>query len=294
MKTRRFLLFVLAIALISSLLVIIPSAKGGRLEVSEDYLTLSYNGNSYTRSSQDTLYGDYSDRLGSGSDFALTATQKQEISSIAAYIYDDVYIYLEIYFNKGGYIREYYLNDEYSDDYEYFLANGGSTYTFYNYDQYKSVSVDKKDFLTSSSVMKKHEIAYYTTFAPVETVSENGYFNIQSGYIICDSDGNYFYYDIYDFESPDDNVTVWKLDKALFVEDNIEIDIEFDNGVVIGFAGVILSLFFGAIPLAGLIVALILSFKSKQPYRRGLRILAIICAVEIVAFVVTMTTLLAA
>jgi hypothetical protein len=38
----------------------------------------------------------------------------------------------------------------------------------------------------------------------------------------------------------------------------------------------------------------VLSFKSKQPYRRGLRIVTLLCAAEIVMFIVTLIFLLSA
>lgn len=290
MKTRKILLFVLALTLISSLLVIIPSADGGKVVISEDYNSVTYNGNDYVYSPEN-VRGNANETFLSDSDFALTDEQQEEISSITAYAREDVYIHISISFKKGGYLEDYYINVDYIDDYEEFLAEGGTEYTFFDYENYEDVYLKRADIFKNPIKVKSYEVYFYEIYSPVNTISADGYFWAYSGDILFDNDGNYYYYD---FNSNDgENAMLWQLDKSIFEED-IEFYPEFDgNDFMIGFSAVILSLFFGTLPLATLIVCLILSFRSKQPYRRGLRITAILCAVEIVTFIVTMILLLA-
>ncbi len=289
MKTRKILLFVLALALISSLLVTIPSADGGKIVISEDYNSVTYNGNDYVYFPE-TIGGDRNETFISDSDFALSDEQKAEISSISAYACEDVYVHISISFEKGGYLEDYYINVDYIDDYEEFLVKGGAEYTFFDYENYEDVYIKRADIFKNPIKVKSYEVYFYEFYSPVNTVSADGYFSTYSGDILFDNDGNYYYYD---FNSDDgEYAMLWQLDKSIFEED-IEFYPEFDgNDFMIGFSAVILSLFFGAIPLAALIVCLILSFRSKQPYRRGLRITAILCAVELVAFITTMILLL--
>ncbi len=290
MKTRKIVLFVLAIALISSLLVIIPSADSGKVVISEDYNSVTYNGNDYVYFPEN-IRGNANEIFLSDSDFALSVEQKAEIASITAYACEDVYIQIDISFEKGGYLEDYYVNVDYIDDYEEFLTEGGTEYTFFDYENYQDVYIKRADIFKNPLKVKSYEIYYYENYSPVNTISADGYFLVYSGDILCDDHGNYYYYD---FNLDDgEYATLCKLDKSIF-EDDIDLYPDYDgNDFMVGFSAVILSLFLGAIPLAALIVCLIFSFRSKQPYRRGLRIIAILCAVELVTFVATMILLLA-
>lgn len=290
MKTRKIVLFVLAIALISSLLVIAPSADGGKVVISEDYNSVTYNGNDYVYFPEN-IRGNANETFLSDSDFALSDEQKAEIASITAYACEDVYIKIDISFEKGGYLEDYYINVDYIDDYEEFLTEGGTEYTFFDYENYQDVYIKRADIFKTPVKVKSYEIYYYENYSPVNTISADGYFSVYSGDILCDGDGNYYYYD---FNSDDgEYAMLWQLDKSIFEED-IDLYPDYDgNDFMVGFSAVILSLFLGAIPLAALIVCLIFSFRSKQPYRRGLRIIAILCAVELVTFITTMILLLA-
>ena len=291
MKTRKFLLFVLALALISSLLIIVPSADGGNVVISEDYNSVTYNGNDYVYFPE-AISGNSDQTFIPDSEFSLTDEQKAEISSITAYASEDVYIHISISFEKGGYLEDYYINVDYIDDYETFLAEGGAQYVFYDHENYEEIHLKRADIFKNPVKVKSYEVYYYENYSPVHTISTDGYFSVYSGDILCDNEGNYYYYD--HLSAPvGEHVTLWKLDGAIFEED-INFYPDYDgNELIIGLSAVIISLFLGAIPLAALIVCLVLSFRSKQPYRRGLRITAILCAVELVAFITTMILLLA-
>ena len=279
----------MALTLISSLLVIVPSADGGKIVISEDYNSVTYNRNDYVYIPEN-IRGSANETFLSDSDFALTKEQQEEISSITAYACEDVYMYISISFEKGGYLEDCYINVDYIDDYEEFLAEGGTEYTFFDYENYEDVYIKRADIFKNPVKVKSYEIYYYENYSTVHTISADGYFWSYSGDILFDNDGNYYYYD---FNSDDgEYATLCRLDESIF-EQNINFYPEFNgNEIMIGFSAVILCLFFGALPLAALIVCLILSFRSKQPYRRGLRITAIICAVELVAFITTMIILL--
>lgn len=289
MKTRKILLFVLALTLISSLLVIIPSADGGKIVISEDYNSLTYNGKDYVLFPE-MIKGNINETFFSDSDFALTDEQQAEISFITAYACEDVYIRISISFEKGGYLDYSYINADYIDDYERFLSNGGAEYTFFDYKNYEDVYIKGTDIFQNPIKVKSYEIYYYEVFSPVNTTSADGYFSAYSGDILFDNDGNYYYYD---FNADNGEYAIlYQIDSSIFQEGDI-IDVPFDDGgFIVVISAVLLSLFFGAIPLAALIVCLILSFKANHPYRRGLRIAAILCAIEIVAFIATMILLL--
>ena len=83
MKTRKILLFVLALTLISSLLVIIPSADGGKIVISEDYNSLTYNGKDYVLFPE-MIKGNINETVLPDSKLALTDEQEAEISFITA------------------------------------------------------------------------------------------------------------------------------------------------------------------------------------------------------------------
>ena len=290
MKTRKILLFVLALALISSLLVVIPSADSGKLSISEDYSTVTYNGEEYVRCPGLTYVSD--SKTFYTESFKLTQEQEREISSVTAYVREGVYLRLNIYFAKGGYLNDFYVCVDYLDDYQSFVSKGGSDYYFFDYTNYQNVYISRGVIFNTPINLKSHELLYYDTFAPVTSVSADGYIKEESGYILYDGDGNYYYYDFSLSEGA--SLTVWQLDTEIFEDPFNTTDIFLEGGILLGFSAVIVSLFFGAIPLADLIICFVLSFKSKQPYRRGLRIVTLLCAAEIVAFVVTLIFLLSA
>ena len=291
MKTRKILLFVLALALISSLLTIIPSADSGKITISEDYSTVTYNGKEYFYFPE--LINVYDTEDFDSEHFDLTPEQEREIHSVTAYINEGVYLRLSISFRKGGNLYDIYICVDYLDEYQQFITKGGSEYSFYDYRSYENVYIDRKDVFKSAVVINSYELLYYEKYAEVTSTSADGCLRVHSGNILYDNGGNYYYYD---FNSDNgDTVTLWKLDTSIFEEDQDDVlDMPFESDFMLGFSTVIISLFFGAIPLAGLIVCLVLSFKSKQPYRRGLRIVTLLCAAEIVTFIVTLIVLLSA
>lgn len=291
MKTRKLLLFTLALALIVSLLTVIPSADSGRITISDDYSTVTYNGKEYVHFPE-LSYVDCSETFYE-EDFKLTAEQSSAIYSISADVREGVYLSLNVTFNKGGRMYENYICVDYLDEYQHFTDKGGAQYLFDDYRTYETVYVDREDVFKNGFTLNSYELLYFENYAHVTSTSADGLLREFSGYILYDHNGGYYYYDLSSEGS--DTVTIWKLDTAIFEdEDDNLIDMPFESDFMLGFSTVIISFFFGAIPLAGLIVCLVLSFKSKQPYRRGLRIVTLLCAAEIVTFIVTLIVLLSA
>lgn len=323
-RARQFISVFLVCVLLVSLLCLSVHAEdnqfSGKLSIAEDYSSASYNGKMYISAEFDLSATDIHRNIPKSS-ITLTSTQESVISSIEAYTID-AFLYVNIYYKKGGNAFYTYIDSAYLEQYEAFIAEGGSTYIVTSpWSQSIETTLDKLQ--GEKITMKAYELDYcYVSELSVSTMSEDGYFAAFRGYVFTDGESIYYidysqfgadvayYTDRHLSYHPSsyvtnnfDEATVWKItDKNLIADisaiagynqdqSNGGFIDEFDgesDGVATAIAIIfIISVvfIFGLVPLAGLIFAIIMSVKCKGVYKKLYRILAIILAVELLLFI---------
>ncbi len=303
MKKRILIIAICIILTISALCLpayATPSATDLR-NVSEDYTEVFYNGKTYIKIDPYHYIDncDYPIRI----TMPLSDTQQKEISSIVA-TERGVFLALDISFIKGGYVTYYYICEDYAADYQNFLDRGGNM--FEGFDPYWGIDfkVNSSEFLTDPVTVKGYEVDYYETFLSIYSYDESTSrsFKKLSGMIITDGHNNFYYLDHYQFgadaaknfdATEHDTVKLYKITNATILDQLIQDDgyIEIDDEGVFWvfavFTGIVFAALLVVLPLTVLIIALILSRKAKQPYKRLLRALALLLTIEIMVFVLT-------
>jgi hypothetical protein len=267
------------------------------LRISDDYKTAEYNGYEYVRidanhidvrsMSYDIIYN-----------VELTDEQSEYIIYVDAFLYN-VILKLNISYYNGGYVSYCYVRSDMLDEFESFIAgdDAKSVYTInhWTYD----ICATADELFSNPIQMKGYEVNYYAFFDEVYQQSSDGLFTKWSGSIIADGEGNYYYVDYYQFGAdnayqftPEDHetVTVYKITDPTVISalngDTGNSSTDYDDAVMTTIVtGAILALFLCLIPLAAFILCLVFSARARMPYRKLLRVIACLLAVEIIAFV---------
>jgi hypothetical protein len=289
---KKKILFALLSAIIIVSLCALPAfAKGNSLSISEDYSTAEYNGDEYVRLNY--LHVDldyYYDQI---FEIELTATQQQEINEIYAFDHGHI-LEIEIAFIKGGHRTYYYLRSDMLEAYEDFL--GGDVDKYIIEESYLGIFVSgtAEEFLSHPITLKGYEVNYYAYYADV--YHENESFRKYGGQILTDGT-SYYYLDHYQFgpeseasgfvPSQYDTVTIYKITDRAILSELITGDDQSDyndNFLLSAITGFVLVLFLGITPLAALILSLVFSRRARKPYRTLWRVVAILLALELIAF----------
>ncbi len=303
MKNRRFLFTLVLLVLLLPTLVITASAKGGAV-VSEDYTTVTYDGNTYVRvNGDDVTTANDADNV---YDITFEGTDKDSVSDALLYA-NDAAIELTVYYKSGGCGSYVYVRDDLLDEYTDFLKNGGDSYEISVY--HGLVNADSEEIFGQKLIFKGYELNYYDLIGEVDTTGLNGTISSwRRGYVFRDTGNSFYYVDYYQFGEEltyneltmKDSVTVWKITDADTVEE-IELyldeffydigydDDTFEDGEMFVPGLIILAIALGLLPLAAGIVTFIISRKADTPYKQYLRAVSICC---LAAFVVTVVTII--
>ena len=294
---KKKILFGLLAALIILSLSIVPAfAKSNSvLCISEDYSYITYNGSKYLRLDRvHIMLGyDYSNIYNTD----LTQAQENEILSVYAYDHGD-FINVDIMFIKGGSASYVYVKEDAQAHYREFLNGSVQEFQITEYFIGIDVLTTKDAIMENPITLKGYEVNYYSIYADVYHISDE--YRKFGGYILSDGD-HYYYLDIYQF-GPDnaiefnaskfETVTIHKItDSALIADissdsDRTDVSIGYDDAVALTLiTGIVITLFLGVAPLVAFILCLVFSAKAKKPYRSILRTVAILLAIELVAFI---------
>lgn len=303
MKNRKFLFTLILIAILLPTLVITASAKGGAV-VSEDYSTVTYDGNTYIR--VDPSHIDTVNDTDSVYDITFEGSNKHSISDTYLYA-NDTALKLTVFYKSGGDGSYAYVRDDLLDEYADFVKNGGDRYKIDLY--YGLVDVASEEIFGQKMIFKGYELNYYNSIGGVYTTGLDGAVSsCFRGHVFSDTDNNFYYVDYYQFGerltredlAMQESVTVWKITDADAVEeielymDEFSHDIGYDDDPFVDDGMfvpglIILAIALGLLPLAIAIVSFVFSRKAGAPYRQYLRAVSICC---LVAFVVTLITVI--
>ena len=288
MKRTKIIIAILTVILLLSSLSVISFASDDTLRIADDYSYVTYGGEKYVRvsSSRDNvnfIYAEYN------YDFTVEYTEKQleQIEGIDLSV-EDVFLELRFRFVSGGSATEWYLKEEFLDEYNSVanltapLYRGGGVKT-------------EKDAIFGETVkISSTELISYNWYL-VDNRTEDGFCYHYCGRFYIATDGscyyldfaengsNYHNYDLLDF----DELTVHKItDPEICEKLCVKSEPTEKSRVFIYATMVMIGLFFGILPLALGILCFMKRKSAKEPYRRLYTILMSACAVAVVLLII--------
>lgn len=301
MKNRKFIFAFLILVILLPLLSVSVSASG-ELVVEKGLGSITYNGDKYVRVDSSTVHSvNYSDPIHN----VVFSDSDDEAIVYANAFANDSAIELFVDYSAGGSGYYYYIRSDLIAEYEQAMVGDCKRVTLYL--DFGSVELDTPSLCGEKLLIKGYELdAYPHTNGYVYPMCLDDTVTLRDrGYIVSTYEGEFFYVDQYQFGeymnsdtlSLCQTLTVWRItDKDViaqikeyshneYFEDDDhgdELDMFIPGLVIFGVA-------LGLLPLAGGIVALISSMKSKAPYKKYLRIVAILC---LAAAAVTIATVI--
>jgi hypothetical protein len=303
MKNRKIFLSILTVVLLLTLLTL-PTSALGEIEVAEGLVSLTYNGDEYVRVDS----SDISSVNDTMTVYNISFADADEDVMIYAIAYaNDSAIELYIDYDLGGSGYYYYVRQDLLDEYNQALSGKATQGEMYL--EFDSVQITIPSLRGEKQTIKGYELDAFPNFVGyVYPLCLDGDITLyDKGFVMSTFDGEYFYVDQCQFGkymnqselSVCDTVTIWRItDKNIIgmIEDGTFGDFYEDdyndfgdelNAFIPGL--IIFGAALGLLPLAVGIVALIASMKAKAPYKKYLRIVAILC---LAAAAVTIATVI--
>ena len=292
MIKRRILSFIILSLLLLPLLTLTAFAQEDEITVSEDFLSLEYQGKKYNYINYSATDVWFSNLEYHSIDVTILGNDDMEIST---HVYvSEAIINIDFSFDEA-YVPICYLAESAEAEYFDFLQHGSgnyNTHTRYGENVYFS-SADIKG--EPCNIKPAEYISHYSI--PVTAMSDNEVFEKSVGEYIIDSLGTVYYIeyaengaDSESFSPLDyteiagwivtDTVLIESLskDRTLFNDDTTDIF------VVI--ACVLCAIIFGMIPLVTLVISAVLISRSEGYYKRLLLSIIVISVLSLVAFAV--------
>ena len=267
----------------------------------DDLKEVYYRGDTYVRvnASVITEFNVLSEDL----HFELSDEQSAEIINVYGDKYGDL-LMIDVEYALGGFSTFYYHKESTLDAYNDFINGGGEVYALDMSDFYPFNSADKwevaaKDIFVNRIEIPGHKVEYYSQVCEVTAQSDDGVYSITTGYLLNDG-GGYYYLDVRQFGATraedfiphdHDTVVIWDVTEAEWLkevigdEDDIELPIGGSADSFIGTMSIIVFSFgLGVVPLVGMILCLTLTAKAAKPYKRYIRIVALLLGIELLAF----------
>ncbi len=284
--------------LLLSLLTFGVGAKGKGASFSEDYGKFYYNNNSYTAVNSGILYDYQSTEY--DVDIPLTAAQKQKLSYLEIDISDnESVISANFGFINGGNLSYTYLNDKYSAAYTSAIKGEGKNlfiYFTYNDNYFTDLSRLKSKKTTISYDGRYHDIC-----SVIESLDKEN-LGIHCGEIVKVEE-KFYYIDYFDagidytkndpYADKKEPITAYELTDEKLIE-RVEKEYSDYYGDQFGYiddkdvANVVsialLTILFGIVPLAILILFLIFTLRSKTKYKKLYFIISLLSGTELLVF----------
>ena len=273
------------------------------ISLSDDYKTLYYNGSQYKRIDASMTEWDQGDT------FYDIYYNSDEIKYVDFFIgTNNAIIWASITLNDGSCISSTYINTEGYLAEHNSLTNNASEYTVeFMYPADSQVKLTSNQILGEQTTLLGEDLEFYEEFY-VNAYSTDSSFYIKKGVMLV-IDDTYYYVDYGENNltsfyrsdpQPQSSLYAYKITDTEAIA-LLEKAYSLYNSDAIGFLtgdfseniGVIfLFLTFGLIPLVALVLFLILDLRAKlSAYKKMFRIIWIISAAEIVAFVITVILL---
>ncbi len=304
MKKIRILSAIIIISLLMGLMLVPVSANDEKVIVSKDYSYIEYNGKKFIRVDPADIY--FMNSLEYWYDVEFEGGDSM-IQSFECSINSSA-IELWVSYNDGGYTYYYYISELLLPQYESYIINGGGDILAITINN-NTISEGKDHFFDTELTVPGYELNYYSMLGDVFSPVFDDDVNILSGFLLGDSEGNFYYVDYIksseDTDTPFDmqeKVKIWQITEGELIkllkealddynyddfygDDDIYYDDDDDFGIGVGIA--LLVILLGLVPLAGSIVSFCVSFGRDKKYKLRLRIISALCLLAVIITVVT-------
>lgn len=274
--------------------------------LSDDYQTLTINGNTYSRfdiSQAETRYQELP------LDIALSDAQARSVKEIFLETNSgENLIYANINFKDGSSLSIGFLRDDYKDEYQKIIAGESNQYLIdFQYPEGNKITASKKDFYGKPALLNFDQLQYADSF-PVYATTADDAISVYKGMLLVIEE-EYYYVDFteqrinnpYDFNPYNyKELATYKIGNAELIErmeESIdryyseEFGILFDEEFGETISAIFLILVFGIVPFIIFLVFLFLAIRSKTVYKKMFRIVYLLCGLELVVFAI-MTVLI--
>lgn len=269
--------------------------------ISEDYQTVTIDGNTYSRFNLSLVGADYEYR--DDMPFQFTKNQKEQIAGIEwLSSQDELLLEIRIEFKDGSYLTVNFMRDDYKSKYYELTHDPNEQYVIdFEWPNDNTASSGKAEFFKNPVYLDGYKLSrgdYY----PVYSVINTGYENIQvyKGLMMIYG-GDYYYidyeemgivsreYSLYDYEEvvahqitePDFVSRIKECEENYYSDSwGFLYDDDFMNKVSILF----LILAFAILPMAALVFTIICAIRTKQVYRKLYTIAGVFAGAELVIF----------
>ncbi len=305
MKTRKILSLIILSALLLTIFATPVSAIGYDITVSKDYSYVTYKGEKYIRIDNNDIYSTSAPAIMGDVIFAAGDHDIERVDAFA----DEYAVELWVTYKQGGNASYYYINESILSDFMQLSENGGDEYRIELY--YDTVTIQRYQLFGSAKTIPGYELNYYSVTGNILLDTFDKSITILSGYLINDSEGNFYYVDHFkssnDHEIPLDmqkSITVWQItdqntikelmdaSPQYFFPDNDNFDGDID-GDGLGVGIVLLVVLLGIVPLICAIISFCISFKCNKEYKKRMRIISALCLLTLLITVITVIVCIA-
>lgn len=299
---RTLTVILTAVLLLSFLPVLGVYADEKENGLSEDLKTLYINGESYTRADTTLVYADYEQI--EGMQLALPENLKGEVSHYTVYADEAELSYsVNITYKDGAYLHASYILSDCIDELSSIAkGNGGSYYIDFESPYGNTVNTERALLLGEKTELDANKLFDYGEQYTVAVTINSERFTYKKGVLYSYNKEFYFIdfaeielkagdsFNVYDYET----LTAWRItDKELIEKlkkaENKNYGSFFgisDENLVTTVAAVFFIIVFCVVPFAILIAAIILAIRSKYKYRKMFTAIGILCAGELILFVI--------
>ncbi len=297
---KKLITSTLIVILLFLCVVPVSYAASEPATLSEDYQTLTLDGNTYSRSDISQVITDYQPLQDIVS---LSSIQQETIKEVTLMANESkVLIYADIYYKDGATFTIGYLQDSFKDEYRNLVNGQTDNYVIdFIYPEENTVTVSPKALYGKQLLLSAKQLNQCDYF-PVKAFTDDGSIYVDKGSILIVDDAYYFAcfeeldIDRFDFIPYNyKELAVYKItdsetiasiqegENAYYGED---FGFLLDDDLGTKISSVFLVIVFGIVPFAIFLLFLILAIRSKTVYKKLFRMIYLISGLELVIFAI--------
>lgn len=301
---KKFISIIFTITLIFSCFGLTAFAENSSITISEDYQTLSIDGESYSRFNASMLEFDCYE---TDKQITLSKAQQEAIASIELFANEqENIISVDITFKDGAYLSITFLRDDYLDEYNEIINNLSQNYVIdFGWPEDNTVVANRDDFFGNAIYLKSNVLEWCDYFYVTASSSDNSMTVVKGALITYDNE--YYYVDFaesgiadgYSFSPYNyDTLSAHEITNEVLLKSLVEAEeayyaddlgFFFDDDFTETISAVFLIFIFAIIPFAIFIVFLVLAIRSKTVYRKLFSTICILSGAELAIFAIITT-----
>lgn len=297
---KKLLISVLVFILLFLCVVPISYATSEPATLSEDYQTLTLDGNTYSRYDISLAMSDSYKKL--DYTISLSNTQKETIKEVELEANgNNTLVYADIYFKDGTTLSVGFLQDSIKDEFINLIDGQGGNYVIdFEYPKDNVVTVSPNKLYGEQLLLNANQLEYCDYFYVKSFIADNNIY-VCKGIVIIVDDTYYFacfkeldVNDPYDFEPYNcQKLTVHKITDSeviTSIQDGEDTYYGEDFGFLLDgdlgkdISSVFLTIVFAVVPFIIFVVFLILAIRSKTVYKKLFRFIYLLSGFELIIF----------